>query len=104
MITTTKNRTHDELVQKALKKPGVKREYDALEEEFILLNEMLKARQRAGKTQEDVANAMHTTPSVVGRLETGGGKKHHSPTLATLKKYAEALGCKLSIKFIQQKA
>ena len=98
-----KNRIHDKRVEAALRQPGVKREYEALEEEFTLLSEMLKARQQAGKTQKDVATTMHTTTSVVGRLETGWGKNYHSPTLATLKKYAHALDCKLSIKFIRQK-
>jgi hypothetical protein len=42
--------THEELVKKALKKPGVKRAYDELEEEFALLREMVKARHKSGKT------------------------------------------------------
>lgn len=47
---------------------------------------------------------MGTTTSVVGRLETGGGKKHHSPTLATLQKYARAVGCQLQLKLVRRKA
>jgi len=94
---------HAELVNKALKKPGVKAAYDELDEEFFLLKEMIKARNKAGKTQADLAKAMHTTTSVIGRLETGGGKKQHSPTLATLRKYARALNCKLQIKLVSQK-
>lgn len=35
-------------------------------------------------------------------LETGGGNKRHSPTIATLRKYANALGGKLSIKLVRQ--
>lgn len=93
-------KTHEELVKKALKKPGVKKAYEELEEEFILLREMVKARHAAGKTQEEVAKAMGTTTSVVGRLETGSNKRRHSPTLATLRRYAEALGYDLRLRFV----
>ena len=97
-------RTHEQLMKIALAKPSVKSEYDALENEFALLKEMVRARIESKKTQEDVAKAMGTSTSVVGRLETGGGRKHHSPTLATLQKYAEALGYKLQLKLTKRKA
>lgn len=93
-------RSHEALMKVALARPGVKREYDALEEEFSLLNELLKARKRAGKTQEQVAKAMKTTTSVVGRLESAGGKQKHSPTITTLQNYAHALGCVLQVKLV----
>jgi transcriptional regulator with XRE-family HTH domain len=96
-------RTHNQLKKAALNRPDVKKEYEALEEEFRLLDEMLKARLQAGKTQDDVAKVMKTTTSVVGRLETGGGKHKHSPTIETLRKYASAVNCRLKIAFVQVK-
>ncbi|MEM1244354.1 MAG: helix-turn-helix transcriptional regulator [Pseudomonadota bacterium] len=92
--------THEKLVKKALSDDEVKQAYDALEIEFKLIKAMIKARNAAGKTQCDVANDMCTTTSVIGRLETGGGKGRHSPTLETLKKYAKAVNCQLQIKLI----
>jgi transcriptional regulator with XRE-family HTH domain len=91
--------THAELVKQALRKPGVKRAFASMEEEFQLLDEMLSARKKAGKTQDDVAKKMNTTTSVVGRLETGGGQLKHSPSIATLRKYASAINCKLEVRF-----
>jgi len=41
---------------------------------------------------------MNTTTSIVGRLETGGGSRKHSPTLETLRRYASAFGYELQIK------
>jgi hypothetical protein len=38
-----------------LKQPAVKAEYDAQREEFTLLDELLKARRKAGLAQADVA-------------------------------------------------
>jgi transcriptional regulator with XRE-family HTH domain len=96
-------RTHERLVKVALSNPKVKKEYDALQEEFALFEEMIKTRLKVGKTQEDVAIAMKTSTSVVGRLETGGGRRRHSPTIETLRKYAKALGCDLKIKFVHHK-
>jgi len=53
---------HDAAFRKALlAKPGVKKAFDALEEEYTALHTMLEARQTAGLTQADVANRMGTT-------------------------------------------
>lgn len=91
------------LFKKLMKDPDFKSEYDALAPEFELLEKMLKARAATGLSQAAVAKKMHTTTSVIGRLETAGGKKHHSPSLRTLERYAEALGCKLKIDFVPTK-
>ena len=91
---------HAQLKKTALSRLGVKREYDALNEEFQLLKEMIQARKKARKTQEEVAEVMKTSTSVVGRLETGGGKHKHSPTLETLREYARAVESQLEIRFV----
>src|SRR5436309_13654844 len=90
--------THEQLVKKMLKNPAVQAEYDAQAEEFALLDELLRARRRAGLTQAQVAERMGTKTPAVARLEAGGGSKRHSPSLATLRKYAEAVGCRLEIR------
>ena len=41
---------------------------------------------------------MDTTASAIARIEAGGGKEQHSPSLITLKKYAAAVGCELDVK------
>ena len=96
--------THEELKQLMLSNNETKKGYDALEEEFALFGEMLNARLKAGKTQEDIARSLHTTTSAISRLENSGGKQRHSPTLATLRKYAEALGCELRVRLIPHHA
>ena len=94
-------KTHDEIVQTWMQDPAFVREYDALEEEFALVDELLRARKEAGLTQAEVAERMATQPSVVARLEAGGGRQRHSPSIATLQKYAEAVGCRLEIKMVR---
>src|SRR5436309_13853650 len=89
--------THEQLVKKMLKNPAVQAEYDAQAEEIALLDELLTARRRAGLTQAEVAERMGTKTPAVARLEAGGGRQGHSPSAATLRKYAEAVGCRVVI-------
>ena len=88
---------HEAFLRKASKRKGFKRAYDELEEEYRLTREMLAVRSKFGLTQETVAERMGTTKSAVSRLETAG---KHAPSLTTLKKYAQAVGCRLEIKFV----
>ena len=92
--------THKELKSRALERADVKAEYDRLDEEFTFLDEFLKARAAAGITQAEIARRIGTTQSASARLESGGGK--HSPSLATLEKYAHALGCRLELRLVNE--
>jgi transcriptional regulator with XRE-family HTH domain len=92
--------THKDLKTRALKRADVRAEYDQLNEEFALFDEFLKARAAAGITQAEVAERIGTTQSAIARLESGSGK--HSPSLATLRKYAHALGCRLELKLVNE--
>jgi len=93
--------THNELKEKMLSNSEVKAEYDSLEKEFSLFEELLKARTVAGLTQAQVAERMGTKPPAIARLESGGGNKKHSPSLSTLQKYAQAVDCHVEIKLVQ---
>ena len=95
--------THEQLKQKALSNTSVKKEYDELELEFQLLDEMLSARKEAGLNQSEVASLMGTKQAAITRLESALSSGLHSPSLATLKKYASAVGCHLDIRFIHDK-
>jgi len=93
--------THKEFKARALERADVKTEYDGLDEEFQFLDEFLKARAAAGVTQAEIAERIGTTQSAVARLESGKGK--HSPSIATLQKYAHALGCRLELRLVSKK-
>ena len=92
--------SHNQLIEKALKNKAVKKEYDALKPEFNLLREMLKARTNAGLSQAEVAERMGTKSPAITRLESSLTSGRHSPSIATLKKYADAVGCHLEIKLV----
>jgi DNA-binding XRE family transcriptional regulator len=88
---------HDKFLVKAKKRKGFHEAYENLEEEYAIVREMLVARSKSGLTQEVVARLMGTSKSAVSRLESTG---KHSPSLATLKKYAKAVGCQLEVKLV----
>ena len=92
--------THAELKRKALKRPGVKAAYDAQDAEFALLDALLKARVDAGLSQADVAARMGTKQTAISRLESSLASDKHSPSVATLRKYAAACGKKLVLKMV----
>lgn len=77
-----------EFKQKALENPEVRKEYDALEEEFSLIDQLITMRTKAGLTQEDVAKKLGTNKSNISRLERGKS----NPSWRTLNKYAAACG------------
>lgn len=92
-------RTHDQVVAKLMRRPGVRKEVERIErDEGVLLDILLKARQEAGLTQAQVAERMGTQPPAVARLERALATGKHSPSLATLRKYAHALGKKLVLQ------
>ena len=83
------------LHEKWSKDPAYRKAYDQLEEEFALAAAIAEARGKAGLTQEEVAQRMHTTQSNIARLEAG----RTTPSTRTLGKFAEAVGTRLKITF-----
>lgn len=85
--------THDQLIKKLIKRPGVKAEVERIErEEAVLLDTLLKARHDAGLTQAQVAERMGTQAPAVVRLERSLATGKHSPSIATVRKYVKACG------------
>ncbi|MFN0301365.1 MAG: helix-turn-helix domain-containing protein [Burkholderiales bacterium] len=92
-------KTHNQVVRKLMRRPGVRAEVERLErEEFALLDALLKARQDAGLTQAEVAELMGTQAPSVARLERALATGKHSPSVATLRKYVKACGKRLVLQ------
>lgn len=103
MKNTSASKTHAQMVEEWKAQPDFRQAYDDLETEFVLLRELIQARQRAGLTQAEIAEKMGTKAPAVTRLETSLSSNRHSPTLSTLKKYAAAVGCKLEVHLVAGK-
>lgn len=91
---------HKAFLERARARKGFSSAYDVLELEYQVVDQLLKARTRAGLTQDAVAEIMGTTKSAISRLEAAG---KHAPSLNTLKRYAHAVGCKLQVKLVPEK-
>jgi len=93
--------THKQFIQEMLKNPAVRAEYERIErDEMPMLDAILRARAEAGLTQAQVAERMGTQAPAVARLENALVTGKHSPSVATLQKYAAALAKRLEVRFV----
>lgn len=82
-----------ELKKRLMEDPEFREEYARADEEYALVEALVRARTIAKLTQADVARRLGTTQSAIARLE--GGKV--SPSFTTLHRYAEATGTRLTV-------
>ena len=73
--------------------PEFREECARADDEFKLIEALVRARTAASLTQSDLARRLGTTQSAIARLE--GGRV--SPSFATLRRYAEATGTHLVV-------
>ncbi len=93
--------TYDQFKTKALADSDVRAEYERLErDEMPMLDAILRARSEAGLTQSQVAERMGTKAPAIARLEAALISGKPSPSIATLQKYAAALGKRLQFEFL----
>lgn len=85
-----------ELKKQLMKNPEVRREYEKVDAEYTLIEEMIRARMKAHLSQAELATKIGTTQSAIARLESG----RVSPSLTTLRRYAEATGRQLKVGFV----
>ena len=83
------------------KSMGVRKEYEALAPAYTLIRQLLLARQHLGLTSGgDCPGKSVLQRARFPCLESGG---KHIPSITTLRKYAEAIGCELEIKLVPKK-
>lgn len=86
-------RDFDDILKEALKDPEFKKEYDALELEYSIIEQVIRKRLEKGLTQQQLAEKIGTKQSAIARLESGST----NPSVAFLEKVSKALGSKLQI-------
>ncbi|MEW6486916.1 MAG: helix-turn-helix transcriptional regulator [Thermodesulfobacteriota bacterium] len=91
-----------QFVAERLEDPAFRSAYEATEEEFAALDVLLEARHKAGLSQEQVAVRMGMKQSSLARIESSLTSRKHAPSLSTLRRYAEALGCELEIRLVSK--
>lgn len=86
----------DEYLQKALDEDAeLKKEFDALQPEYEVIEKLIKARLDSNLTQQELARKCGLKQSNISRLESGRG----NPTIKLLRKVADSLGYDLIVEF-----
>lgn len=85
----------DVFKQKLLKDPEFRRLYEEAQPEFEIAKAIIRARIARKMTQKQLAQRMHTTQSVISRVEQAGT----SPSISFLKRVATALNATLQVQF-----
>ena len=86
----------NDFLEERLKDPNFKKEYDALEPEFSIIQAMIDARSKTGMTQKELAEKTGITQADISRLENGNA----NPSLKTLQRLAEGMGMTLKLEFV----
>jgi DNA-binding XRE family transcriptional regulator len=84
------------LKKKLAQNPEFGVEYREADAEYAVIEALVRARTRAKLSQAELARRLGTTQSAVARLEGG----NVSPSLSTLRRYAEATGARLQIELV----
>ncbi|MDY0327501.1 MAG: helix-turn-helix transcriptional regulator [Arcobacteraceae bacterium] len=90
--------TFEDFKVEALRKDGVKEEYERLKPEYKLKKKLIQMKKEANLTQEQLAQMLHTKKSNISRLESFSSDS--DLRISTLMAYAEATGHKLKIDFV----
>lgn len=83
----------EDVHRKWMKNPKYRREYERLQPEFEIANQMIEARLKRKMSQEQLAKKVGTGQAVISRLEG----MNASPSLSLLKRVASALDTKITI-------
>ena len=86
----------DKYLNIQLEREDFRKEYEALEPEFVIMQAMIDIRKAEGLTQKDLALRSGINQADISRLENGNG----NPSIKTLKRLARAMGKSLKIEFI----
>lgn len=85
----------NDYLEKQLKNPEIKKEFDRLEPEYEIISAIIKARKELGLTQLELAKRMGTDQSRISKMERGT----LNPSLDFIKRLADAMGKKVHISF-----
>lgn len=84
------------LKKRWMRDPAFRKAYREADAEYSIVEALIRARLKAKLSQAELAKRLGTTQSAVARFEGGTT----SPSLATLRRYAEATGARLEINLV----
>lgn len=90
---TSKFTSADQFHRRWMKDPKYRHEYEKLEPEFQIADQMIGARIKKKMTQEELAKKMGTGQAVISRLEGMNAK----PSISLLQRVANGLNTPITI-------
>ncbi len=91
----TKYVKFEDFLERQLRDPEFRKEYERLQPEFEIISAIIRHRIDTGMTQKELAKKVGTKQSAISRLESGNA----NPSIGFLSKIAEALGTRLQLSF-----
>ena len=85
-----------ELLAEQMKDEEFRKEYEALEPEFTIMQAMFDARNAEGMTQKELSERSGIAQGDISKMENGNA----NPSIKTLQRLAKAMGKRLRIEFV----
>ena len=89
-------KTFNEFLEEQLQDPEFKKEYDALEPEFTIIQSVIDARKASGLTQKELSLRTGIAQADISKLEHGNA----NPSIQALQRLAKGMGMRLHISFL----
>ena len=86
----------EKYLDEQLQNEEFRKEYEALEPEYTIMQAMIDARTAEGLTQKELSARSGIAQGDISKLESGNA----NPSLKTLQRLAKAMGKKLKIDFV----
>jgi DNA-binding XRE family transcriptional regulator len=96
-VISKKATNYEEFEAELLKRPGIRKEYDALRPKYNIIRSIIERRNQLQISQAQLAEIIGTKQPAISRLENGA----HNTTLSTFFKVADALDLDISLKVRQ---
>ena len=84
------------LLAEQMKNEDFRKEYEALEPEFTIMQAMIDARNAEGLTQKELSKRSGIAQGDISKMENGNA----NPSVRTLQRLAAAMGKSLHIEFV----
>ena len=85
---------YEEFEAELLKRPGIRKEYDALRPKYNIIRSIIERRNQLQISQAQLAEIIGTKQPAISRLENGA----YNTTLSTFLKVAHALNLDVSLE------
>ncbi|MCD8239337.1 MAG: helix-turn-helix domain-containing protein [Clostridiales bacterium] len=85
-----------DFLNERLQNAEIKKEYDALEPEFAVIQAIIDARKETGLTQKELSERTGIAQGDISKLENGSA----NPSLRTLQRLAAGMNRQLKVAFV----